>query len=151
MNDELDYDKSGLDLTVASECMKLTAYADPGTGGAPWTNGVGHTGDDVFQGQVITQDQAYEWLHQDVQDAVGAVKKLVKVSLNQLQFDSLVDFVFNVGEGHFASSTLLRLLNEGDYAGASKHFDDWVFGGGRKLAGLVVRRDHEEGMFNGEC
>ena len=147
MNSQLDYDCAGLDLTVASEAMKLTAYPDPGTGGAPWTIGVGHTGPDVYPGMIISEEQGYQLLHDDVRTAVAAVKRLVKVALTQGEFDALVDFVFNVGEGHFGSSTLLRLLNAGDFMGASKHFDDWVLAGGRRMNGLVVRRDNEEALF----
>ena len=147
MNEELDYDKTGLDLTVASESMRLVAYPDPGTKADPWTIGVGHTGPDVYPGMIITEEQGYQFLHDDVRSAVSAVKRLVTVQLTQGEFDALVDFVFNVGEGHFGSSTLLRLLNAGDYMGASKHFDDWVLAGGRRLPGLVIRRDNEEALF----
>ena len=148
MNDEFDYDKTGLDLTVASEGMRLTAYPDPGTGADPWTIGVGHTGPDVFEGRIITQEEGYQLLHDDIQVAVRAVKQYVTVQLTQDQFDALVDFAFNCGGGNLEHSTLLRLLNSGDSQGASAHFLDWVKGGGRVLPGLVTRRKNEQGLFN---
>ena len=147
MNDELDYDRTGLDLTVASEGMRLTAYPDPGTGGAPWTIFCGHTGPDVYPGRTGTVEEGYQALHDDIQAAVAAVKREVTVPLTQGEFDALVDFTFNCGAGNLQHSTLLRLLNSGDYLGASKHFDDWVMAGGRKLPGLVIRRDNEEALF----
>lgn len=147
MNEELDYDKAGLDLTAAAEGVRLTAYPDPGTGAEPWTIGIGHTGPDVYPGMTVTLEEAYQFLHDDIQTAVAAVKREVTVPLTQGEFDALVDFAFNCGAGNLGHSTLLRLLNAGDYMGASKHFDDWVMAGGRKLPGLIVRRDNEEALF----
>jgi lysozyme len=147
MNDDLDYDRSGLDLTVASEGMVLNAYPDPGTKAEPWTIGVGHTGG-VYPGQTITEEEGYQLLHDDIQVAVHAVKRLVTVPLTQGEFNALVDFTFNCGAGNLSSSTLLRLLNSGDYDGASTHFKDWVKAGGRILPGLVTRRENEERIFN---
>lgn len=150
MNDDLDYDNAGLDLTIASEGMRLTAYPDPGTGAEPWTIGVGHTGPDVYEGRVITPEEGHQLLHDDVRDAVQAVKECVTVPLTQGEFDALVDFTFNCGAGNLRHSTLLRLLNTGDYDGASAHFKDWVKAGGRVLPGLVTRRENEERIFNAD-
>ena len=148
MNEDLNYDKAGLDLTTASEGMRLTAYPDPATGAAPWTIGVGHTGPDVYPGRVITEGEGYQLLHDDVQAAVKAVKTLVTVPLTQGQFNALVDFTFNCGAGNLQHSTLLKLLNAGQYAAASAQFDHWVLAAGRKLPGLVARRDNEQLLFD---
>jgi len=146
MND-YTYDRTGLDLTENSEGLKLTAYPDPGTGGAPWTVGYGHTGADVYQGMKITQAQAEEFLMHDIQHAENTVKDLVKVPLTQNQFDALVDFCFNCGCGNFEKSTLLKCLNAGQYDQAQIHFSDWVMGGGHVLPGLVTRRHKEAILF----
>lgn len=148
MNENLTFDQDGLDLTEASESLRLIAYPDPGTGGAPWTNGYGHTGSDVYEGQVIDLEQAIAWLKADVADAEAAVKRLVTVELTQHQYDALVDFVFNIGSGNFQHSTLLRLLNSGDTAGASLEFDRWNKAAGKVLNGLVIRRNAEEALFD---
>ncbi len=76
-----------------------------------------------------------------------AVNDLVKVPLNQHEFDALVSFVYNVGAGNFASSTLLRLLNLGKRQAAAAEFDRWVRGGGVVLPGLVNRRNAEQALF----
>jgi lysozyme len=55
--------------------------------------------------------------------------------------------VYNLGGGNLRRSTLLRLLNAGDYAGAAKEFDKWNMAGGKVLAGLVRRRQAETDMF----
>lgn len=148
MKNRLDFSLSGQQqLTEFFEGCKLTSYPDPGTGGAPWTIGYGHTGPDVKKGMMCTKEQAERWLHFDVQSAVSAVNNYVSVQLSQHQFDACVDFVFNAGSGNFKSSTLLKLINVGDFVGASKEFDKWVKSGGRVLAGLVKRRDAEEAWF----
>lgn len=75
------------------------------------------------------------------------VLALVKVPVNQNQYDALVSFAYNVGIGNFAKSTLLKKLNRGEYDAAAKEFDRWVFAKGRKLPGLVKRRAAERELF----
>jgi len=78
-----------------------------------------------------------------------AVRRCVKVPLSQGQFDALVDFAYNAGAHNLRTSTLLKLLNSGDYAGAARQFERWVFGGGKRLPGLIIRRDAERNLFDG--
>ena len=138
------YSKDGLHLTESFESCRLTAYPD--SKGVP-TIGWGHTRW-VHLGDNCTQAQADAWLMEDVQHAVDAVNRLVKVPLTQGQFDACVDFTFNAGEGNFANSTLLRLLNSSDYAGADAEFARWDMSGGAHIAGLARRRAAEAGEFN---
>jgi GH24 family phage-related lysozyme (muramidase) len=125
----------------------VRAYPDPGTGGDPWTIGYGHTGPDVRPGVVFTQAQAEAALRSDLRGAQSAVASAVTVALTDNQFAALVSFTFNVGAGAFQSSTLLRLLNQGDYTGAAGQFAQWVNGGGGPLPGLVRRRAAERALF----
>ena len=77
-----------------------------------------------------------------------AVHRLVKKPINQNQFDALVSFVYNVGEGAFASSTLLRLINDNpNNPEIEKQFLRWVYAGGKKLPGLVKRRQAESDLY----
>ena len=137
----------GIKAIEGYEGCKLAAYPDPATGGAPWTIGVGHTGPDIHEGMTCTQEQAEEWLAKDLESAERAVTSAVKVLITQSQFDALVSFVFNVGAGAFASSSLLRLLNEGDYRGAAAQFDRWNKGPNGPMPGLTKRRAAERKMF----
>ncbi len=141
----MQYSKKGLQVTEQFEGLRLKAYQDVK---GVWTIGYGHTGPEVHVGMVITQGQAEALLAQDVQTAADAVNRLVTVQLTQGEFDALVDFVFNLGVGHFESSTLLKLLNQGDYAGAATQFDRWSFAGAVQIAGLLRRRDTEVVEFN---
>ena len=141
------YSKNGLHLTEQFEGLRLTAYPDPGTGGAPWTIGYGHTGPDVHPGLTITQQQAENLLARDIQTASDAVNRLVKYHLKQEEFDALVDFTYNCGAGNLKISTLLKKVNAGDMVGASKEFAKWNLANGHILQGLVNRRQAEMRLF----
>lgn len=141
----MNYSLAGEQLTEQFEGCELTAYQDQV---GVWTIGYGHTAS-VTPGQACTPEQAQEWLEQDTQWAVGVVNAHVNVPLTQGEFDSLVDFVFNLGAGNFESSTLLRLLNSGDYADAAAQFPRWDLAGGQVVAGLLRRRLAEQAEFNG--
>jgi lysozyme len=146
----MEYSKSGLHLTEHFEGCRLTAYPDPGSGGDPWTIGYGHTGPDVSPGLVITQEQAEEFLRQDVAKAAADVNARVKIEITQDEFDALVDFAFNCGCGNLNNSTLLRKLNAGDVEGAAEEFLKWDMAAGKHLAGLAKRREAEKELFLGE-
>jgi lysozyme len=140
----MEYSPDGLRLTESFEGCRLQAYLD--SVGVP-TIGYGHT-HGVTMGMTCTQEQAQQWLQQDVQIAVQAVNKMATVPLTQQQFDALVDFTFNLGTGSLQHSTLLRLLNAGDYHGAAGEFEKWDKAGGKVLPGLLKRRKAERDMFN---
>ncbi|MCL2660897.1 MAG: lysozyme [Acidobacteriaceae bacterium] len=144
----LTYSYAGLRMTKMFEGLSLTAYADSG---GVWTIGYGHTGLDIHQGLTITREQADKLLTEDVARAAEAVNRLVKVPLTQNQFDALVDFTFNLGPGALTGSTLLRLLNSGDYNGAAAQFERWVHAGGVPLPGLIRRRRAEAELFTGKA
>ena len=97
-----------------------------------------------------TPEQAQAWLEQDTQAAADAVNRLVTVPLKQPEFDALVDFVFNLGIGAFARSTMLKDINAGNFAAAAMQFPLWDRDAGRVLAGLLHRRLAEEAEFNEE-
>jgi len=96
----------------------------------------------------ITMEQAEELLFEDVQFAVGAVERKVQVPLNSNQFSALVSFVFNLGIGNFSNSTLLRLLNNGDYDSVPCQLSRWTKANGRELNGLIRRRKAEADLWN---
>jgi len=135
------------------EGLRLNAYLCPAR---IWTIGYGHTGSDVVKGRVITKEQADSYFNNDITIHENNVSKLVKVPLNQNQFDALVSFEYNVGYGNFASSTLLKLLNAKKYNDAAGQFGRWVYSKVRQpngtyktvaLPGLVKRRKAERDFF----
>lgn len=79
--------------------------------------------------------------------AERAVRDTVKVPLTQAQYDSLVSLVYNIGTGAWKKSTALRVLNKGDYVGTAIQIRRWVYAGGKKVRGLVRRREEEAAPF----
>lgn len=127
---------------------RLAAYPDPGSGGDPWTIGWGSTGADVKPGTIWTQAEADARLMVDVTAFSAKVTGLLAgTPTTQNQFDALVSFAYNVGEGNLASSTLLRKHKAGDYSGAQAQFGVWVNAAGKKLDGLVKRRAAEAALY----
>lgn len=140
----MQYSKTGLELTEGFEGCKLVGYPD--IRGIP-TVGFGHTGPNVKIGMVITHDQANTWLMDDMRHAENTVNGCVRVPLTQNEYDSLCDFVYNAGSGAFEGSTLLKLLNAGDYNGAANEFEKWDHASGKVVAGLLRRREAEQHEF----
>lgn len=132
------------DVVREVEGLRLEAYLD--TGGV-WTIGYGHTGPEVVKGLKITLEQAEALLSKDLGTAERVVNKLVCVPLSQSQFDALVSFVYNIGEGQFKPSTMLKLLNLQDYQGAADQFPRWNKDNGKVVQGLINRRQKERALF----
>lgn len=138
----------GIALIKKYEGFSAVVYRCPA---GKLTIGYGHmlkTGEDFT---TITEYDADGLLRVDVMAAEHAVNALVKVALTQGQFDALVSFVYNLGATHFKNSTLLKRLNEGNYEVAGDNFQKWVYGGGKKLEGLVRRRAAEWALFTGKA
>lgn len=97
----------------------------------------------------ITKEEAYNILDYELNLYEREVPKLVKVKLNDSQLISLISFSFNVGLGAFRKSTLLRLLNQGDYNAPVIELPKWRKAGGKIIQGLVNRREKEVKMWKG--
>jgi lysozyme len=128
------------------------AYPDPGTGGDPWTIGWGATGrchvtgGGIGPGTVWTQAQCDARLEADlVRFAAGVSRAIGDAATSQPQFDALVSFHYNTGA--IAKATLTRLHKAGDFAGAAREFGKWVNAGGKKMPGLVRRREAEAKLY----
>ena len=95
----------------------------------------------------ITQERGRQLLRADVAVAEAAVNRLVTVPLYQHEFDALVSFTFNLGEGALRQSALLRNLNDGQYDTVPAEMNRFVNAGGQRLPGLVTRRNDEGALF----
>lgn len=145
----MEISQAGIDLIKNSEGFSPRPYRCPA---GYLTIGYGHV---IRRGDThllsIDKDAAEALLRQDVREAERAVNAMVAVPLAQHEFDALVSFVFNVGAGRFADSTLLELLNEGRRKEAAEQFGKWVRSGSKVLPGLVKRRQAERRLFLGEA
>lgn len=133
----------GLSLIKSFEGLRLLAYRDAV---GVLTIGYGATRG-VKAGMSVTKEQAERMLLNDVQRFEAEVERLVKAPLSGNQWDALVSFTYNLGAANLESSTLLRKLNTGDYAGAAEQFPRWNKAGGKVLPGLVRRREAERVLF----
>ena len=138
----------GIALIKQFEGCKLTAYQDSV---GVWTIGYGWTqpvdGKPIRAGMTIKQETAERLLKTGLVSYESDVSRLVKVGLSQGQFDALVSFTYNLGARSLSTSTLLRKLNAGDYAGAADEFLRWNKAGGKALNGLTRRREAERALF----
>lgn len=138
----------GVDLICSFEGLRLTAYDD---GVGVWTIGFGTikypNGVRVKRGDTCTLEQAKSYMKHDLIEFEHTVNSLVKVPLNQNQFDALVSLTYNIGSGAFKGSTLLKKLNLSDYKGAADQFDVWVNAGGKRMQGLANRRAKEKSLL----
>lgn len=143
--------KNGLDLIKEFESFKSKPYLCPsqiatiGWGSTYYPDGKKVT----LQDKEITVEKAFEILEYIANKDFGSnINKVVKVPLNQNQFDALVSFAYNIGNGNFNSSTLLRWLNQGNYKEASMQLLRWDKSKGVALNGLTKRRKSEKALFD---
>lgn len=128
------------------EGCRLIPYICPA---GVWTCGWGSTGADVIPGIPWTQDYADRRLEHDaVRFALGALKACpVLASESDLKLSAITDFAYNLGEGRLLGSTLRKRINARDWERAKDELMKWVRGGGRILAGLVLRRRAEADLL----
>lgn len=137
--------QEGLDIIKHHEGFSSNVYICPA--GYP-TIGYGHLilpYEDFSSG--ITKSQAEDLLRHDVRIAERAVLRLITVSLTDNQFNALVSFTFNLGGGALQRSTLRRVINRGNHDGVPKQLMRWVWANGRKLNGLIRRRQDEATLY----
>ncbi len=147
--------QAGIDLIVDAEGEVLHAYDDggrPGVGNC--TIGVGHllhlgpcTPGDIQRWKNLSHAGAMALLQQDATKFEAGVAHLVKVPLTPNQHAALVSLAFNIGLGAFGGSTLLRVLNQGQYREAADQFLRWDKDDNRVLPGLTKRRKAERKLF----
>lgn len=135
----------GIDLIKKFEGLSLKRYICPA--GKP-TIGFGHVmlpHENIRN--IITPAEADALLKADIKRFENCINDAVKTDLHQNGFDALVCFVFNIGCSAFRKSTMLKLINENDFEGAAKQFSRWVYASGKKVGGLVNRRNAERDLW----
>lgn len=143
----LSISATGLSYIQGAEGLSYGVYLDPV--GLP-TVCYGHYDQRLKVGTRFSETECLIYLKEDLAAAEKAVKELVTVPLTQGQYDALVSFTFNVGTDAFRRSALRRKLNEGKYDEAAAEFPKWIYSRGKKLKGLVNRRNNERKLFEGK-
>jgi len=136
----------GLGLIKKFEGCELEAYK---CAAGVWTIGYGST-KEVKEGDTLTQGEADYLLKYEMDEYEGYVNDMVKVDLNQNQFDALVSWVFNLGPSNLSSSTLLTRINNKDWKDVPNQIKRWNKAGGKVLEGLIRRREAEALLFEGK-
>ena len=136
----------GLSLIKKFEGLELEAYK---CAAGVWTIGYGHI-KDVKEGDKISKAEADEMLVHEIEEYENYVNTAVNVPLSQNQFDAIVSWVFNLGNGNLRASTMLKVINAGDHAGVPAQIKRWNKAGGKVLEGLIRRREAEALLYEGK-
>jgi lysozyme len=139
----MNISKEGLALIKKFEGCELKAYRCPAN---VLTIGYGVT-KGVTEDMEITQQEADEMLAGELIEYTEYINNMVKVALNQGQFDALTAWIYNLGPTNFKDSTLLRVLNEGRYNEVPQEIKRWNKANGQVLNGLIKRREAEALLF----
>lgn len=135
--------QAGRDLIKKYEGLRLKAYKCPA---GVWTVGYGHTRG-VTSSTEISQSMADLFLQDDIRPLERYINKL-GINFRQGQFDALVSFMFNLGEGNFNKSTLKKkILAGGNDDDIAAEFKKWNKAGGKVLDGLTKRREEEAELW----
>lgn len=144
-----DVPDDAVKMAASFEGYSAAPYRDPvGT----WTIGYGSTRDQLghpvtAHTPAVTRAIAEGLMRRDLTHAATVVSDTVRVPMNNEERAALIDLIYNIGEGNFGGSTLLRMLNAGNYEGAAEQFLRWNQAGGHVLAGLIRRRAAERAEF----
>lgn len=130
------------DLIRQFEGCRLRPYRCPA---GIWTIGFGHTGPEVTASSPpITREIANALMIEDAEKARRAALRISPIlHRHEDRAAAVADFIFNLGATRYKASTLRRKVDAGDWSGAALECRKWVYGGGRKLPGLVLRREAE--------
>lgn len=138
--------RGGRRRIIVREGVRFTAYPDPATHGAPWTNGVGHTGADVHQGQRVGPRQVWRWLTSDLRPVEAMIRELRLP--DQGMFDACASLGFNLGPHIFdPSHDVGRLLYARMWHDAADAMLEYDVAAGRHMKGLHDRRVAERRQF----
>lgn len=138
--------QEGIDLVKKFEGCKLEAYQ---CAAGVWTIGYGST-HGVQKGDTWSQEKAEMMLIDELEEYGKYVEELVTLPLNQCQFDALTSWTFNLGPSNLQSSTMLQVLNQGDYEGVPYQIKRWNKVNGQVNDGLIRRREAEALLFEGK-
>ena len=142
----LNTSMEGVSLIKKFEGCELEAYQCSAN---VWTIGYGHT-KDVEKGDTITKEEAEQMLVDELHEYENYINKYVNVALSQNQFDALVSWVYNLGPANLKASTMLKVLNSGEYEDVPAQMKRWNKAGGKVLEGLIRRREAEACLYQGK-
>jgi lysozyme len=103
----------------------------------------------TLQDSPILEETALSWLMQELTNNYmsGVLRASPSLISNPLALAAMTDFAYNLGVGRYRASTLRKRIDNQDWDGATIELHKWVYGGGKKLPGLVIRRQAEADLL----
>ena len=138
---------NGISLIESFEGFASKIYDDVGHPAIGYGTDLLPEEEQKYKDKTITEEEATQLLAFRLSKFEERINELVKVPLTQNQYDALCSFTYNVGAGGFANSTLLKKINNKDYAGAANEFSKWNKVNGKDHPGLTARRAKEKTLF----
>jgi lysozyme len=145
--------QAAVDLSKRFEGFHRVPRSDPGRAhpyvcpAGFWTIGYGHLCDPKHPPITVAEGEAF--LAQDLTNALNATLRYCPVLATEPErrLAAIVDFTFNLGAGRLQTSTLRRRINQREWRSAALELRRWIYGGGRPLRGLMLRREAEAAMM----
>ena len=144
---DLRISSNGINLIKKFEGFSSVLYDDVGHPAIGYGQDLTSDQAKFYKGKTITEQEATVLLLNHLVGIESCINKNVKTTINQNQYDALCSFTYNVGAGGFANSTLLKKINNKDYAGAANEFSKWNKVNGKDHPGLTARRAKEKTLF----
>lgn len=149
----IEVPQAAVDLSKRFEGFCRVPKHDPGRAypyvcpAGYWTIGYGHLCASTHPPIDIQAGEAY--LAADMAAALRATLRYCPGLAAEAEgrLAAIVDFTFNLGAGRLQMSTLRRRVNQRDWASSAAELRRWVYGGGRVLPGLVLRRESEAALL----
>ncbi|MEM9121783.1 MAG: lysozyme [Pseudomonadota bacterium] len=138
----LTTNEAAIAIITESEGLRLKAYQN----GGQWLIGYGHAAT-AKPGMTITEAKAVELLKSDLEMCESAIESAVTVPMTENEFSAVVSLCYNIGTGNLRSSSVVKRLNEGDYAAAADAILLWNKAGGKVNEHLASRREDERSLF----
>ena len=137
--------ETAMNFIANEEGFRACAYRCPA---GILTIGFGHTGD-VKEHDVVTLHEAEMYLRDDIEKTMHQLAPFVNVTVTKGQFIALTSLAFNVGPSYVVQHCpkLMHALNTGDTEECARQFLDIVHANGKRLEGLVKRRERESRLF----
>ena len=143
--------KNALNIIKTFEGFNEKAYADPDSGGEPYTIGYGTQfypdGSAVKQGQMCTKKKALEYVLKDINVIAHEIKSL-NLGLHGSGVEALISFIHSIGWEAFLYSEIIDQLDQNDYKAVTESINQWIFDKNHQvIGGLIDRRRQETKLF----